>query len=264
MNADAPACAARTTQSGSRCAVTTATTASGATSRIRRVAVRPSWPGHLDVHHDDVRLQVREPSRPPGHPMTLYPRRSSPTHQGGAHSSSAKLRWSSTTRTVVVLVGVSNMVELRLAPRILVGAASITVRATKRARVLRADRRRLSETLPDGSCRHLSQPDMRPRVMVWLGIRRAPGARGVAHRVPEGGEGGAAPCRATVCHRADRLEQIVGIPAPRMNPRAPSACASRTLPTDKHRSTRCSSRPAGQPAGSGLRPGRRGAASSRP
>ena len=40
--ADAPACVARSTHCGSRCAVTTTMTSSGMTSRSRRVAASPS------------------------------------------------------------------------------------------------------------------------------------------------------------------------------------------------------------------------------
>ncbi|MEK6442057.1 hypothetical protein WBK50_24605 [Pseudonocardia sp. T1-2H] len=99
MNAEAPAWVARTTQSGSRCAVTTTITVSGATSRILRQAASPSWRG---ISMSMITMSGRSSwtSTIPSAALEAVPTQLRPCSvERAKDNSSAKVVWSSTTST---------------------------------------------------------------------------------------------------------------------------------------------------------------------
>src|SRR3954447_5967075 len=101
MKADAPARAARPTHSGEEYAVTTATTAAGATRRIWLVAASPSSPG-IWMSMTTMSCCSRAAAATPSEALKAVPTQRRPgTLPRAAASISAKEWWSSTTSTVL-------------------------------------------------------------------------------------------------------------------------------------------------------------------
>src|SRR3954447_20439342 len=210
MKAEAPACAARTTHSGSLCAVTTATTVRGATSRIRRVAANPSCRG--------ISMSITTMSGCSSSAMLTawvaecaVPRVRMPADSSAPARSSAKVRWSSTTRTLAWVTAVGRWSWANDKTASPVGQRSAPDHTSWRGPAHGTARGRLLER---------ANPPIRTKVLDHLRVRRASrnGTRGNRLRSVSGsaqlGRGPRdrpAPGRSAGGNRADMAQQIVGI-----------------------------------------------------
>ena len=144
-NADAPACVARSTHCGSRCAVTTTITSSGRTSRSRRVAASPSWRG-ISMSMTTMSGLSSAAIATASAALPAVPTHSrSGSEDSASESRSANVWWSSTTMTrsgtaavsscvVVMTFTISRLVVAELAPAI----RGVTPRDLGIAKILRA------------------------------------------------------------------------------------------------------------------------------